>query len=146
MEDRREAERDARAGQALLDRVRRQDMQASDGPSHVQEKEYAAQDLPPVERAQPRIEQPAVKPIALRCVYQAASTVDIPIVGIGGIASVDDVMEFLVAGATAVQIGTANFYNPTVSLRILDLLPDALAGLNADRVEQVVGTLDAGGT
>ncbi len=58
---------------------------------------------------------PAIKPIALRIVYQVAQAVKIPLVGIGGIATVDDVMEFLVAGATAVQIGTANFYNPTVS-------------------------------
>ena len=57
---------------------------------------------------------PAIKPIALRIVYQAAKAVKIPLVGIGGIATVDDVMEFLVTGATAVQIGTANFYNPTV--------------------------------
>ena len=51
--------------------------------------------------------------------------------GIGGIATIDDVMEFLVAGATAVQIGTANFYNPTVSIEILDALPAALADLGA---------------
>ena len=56
---------------------------------------------------------PAIKPIALRVVYQVARAVSIPLVGIGGIATIDDVMEFLVAGATAVQIGTANFYNPT---------------------------------
>ncbi len=60
---------------------------------------------------------PAIKPIALRVVYQVAKTVKIPLVGIGGIAGIDDLMEFLVAGATAVQIGTANFYNPTASLK-----------------------------
>ena len=60
---------------------------------------------------------PAIKPIALRIVYQVARAVEIPLVGIGGIATIDDVMEFFVAGATAVQIGTANFYNPTVSMR-----------------------------
>ena len=57
---------------------------------------------------------PAIKPIALRAVYQVARAVRIPVVGIGGIATIDDVMEFLVAGAAAVQIGTANFYNPGV--------------------------------
>jgi len=88
---------------------------------------------------------PAIKPIALRAVYQVARAVKTPLVGIGGIASVDDVMEFLVAGATAVQIGTANFYNPTVSIRILDLLPGAIASLNASRVDEVVGTLAVGG-
>jgi len=85
---------------------------------------------------------PAIKPIALRAVYQTARAVGVPVVGIGGIASVDDVMEFLVAGATAVQIGTANFYRPTVSIEILDALPDALAELGATRVADVVGTLD----
>ena len=85
---------------------------------------------------------PAIKPIALRAVYQAAQAVELPLVGIGGIASIDDVMEFLVAGATAVQIGTANFYRPTVSIEILDALPDALAQLGATRVADVVGTLE----
>ena len=59
---------------------------------------------------------PAIKPIALRAVWQVAAAVRIPLVGIGGIATIDDVMEFLVAGATAVQIGTANFYRPAVSI------------------------------
>ncbi len=85
---------------------------------------------------------PAIKPIALRIVYQVARTVKIPIVGIGGIATIDDVMEFLVTGATAVQIGTANFYNPTVSMQILDALPGALAELQANCVSDVVGAIE----
>lgn len=84
---------------------------------------------------------PAIKPIALRAVYQVAKVVRCPLMGIGGIATIDDVMEFLVAGATAVQIGTANFYNPTVSMQILDALPAALAEAGAARVADVVGTL-----
>ncbi len=84
---------------------------------------------------------PAIKPIALRIVYQVARAVKIPLVGVGGIASVDDVMDFLVTGATAVQIGTANFYNPKVSMQILDALPTALAELGANSVSEVVGTL-----
>ena len=84
---------------------------------------------------------PAIKPIALRIVYQVAAAVDIPLMGIGGIANIDDVMEFLVAGATAVQIGTANFYNPTVSVKILDALPHALTRLGATCVADVVGTI-----
>ncbi|MCE5268884.1 MAG: dihydroorotate dehydrogenase [Planctomycetaceae bacterium] len=84
---------------------------------------------------------PAIKPIALRIVYQVARVVKIPLVGIGGIATIDDVMEFLVAGATAVQIGTANFYNPTVSMQLLDALPAALAELGATSVDEVVGTM-----
>lgn len=86
---------------------------------------------------------PAIKPIALRCVYQVARAVQIPVIGIGGIATIDDAMEFLVAGASAVQIGTANFYDPTVSMKILDQLPAALAAVGAQHVGDVVGTLDA---
>lgn len=84
---------------------------------------------------------PAIKPIALRCVYQVARAVRTPIVGIGGIADLDDVLEFIVAGATAVQIGTANFYQPTASIQILDGLPAALDSLGATCVADVVGTL-----
>jgi dihydroorotate dehydrogenase (NAD+) catalytic subunit len=84
---------------------------------------------------------PAIKPIALRAVYQAAQATDVPIVGIGGIAEIDDVMEFLVAGASAVQLGTVNFYNPTASMTILDALPGALAELGATCVKDVVGSL-----
>ena len=85
---------------------------------------------------------PAIKPIALRAVYQVARAVDIPIIGVGGIASVDDCMEFLVAGASAVQVGTANFYRPAVTMEILDALPGAIAELGASSVAGVVGTLE----
>jgi dihydroorotate dehydrogenase (NAD+) catalytic subunit len=84
---------------------------------------------------------PAIKPIALRAVYQVARAVRVPLVGIGGIATIDDVMEFFLAGAWAVQIGTANFYNPTVAAQILDALPSALAELGASSVREIVGTL-----
>jgi dihydroorotate dehydrogenase (NAD+) catalytic subunit len=69
---------------------------------------------------------PAIKPLALRCVYQVAQKVEVPIIGVGGIQSIDDVMEFLLAGASAVQVGTANFYNPGVSGRLVDELADVL--------------------
>ena len=85
---------------------------------------------------------PAIKPIALRAVFQAAQAVSIPLVGIGGIATIDDVMEFLVAGASAVQIGTANFYNPTVTMTLLDQLPAALREIGAGSVAEIVGTLE----
>ncbi|GAA4456742.1 dihydroorotate dehydrogenase [Novipirellula rosea] len=85
---------------------------------------------------------PAIKPIALRCVHQVASAVNIPIIGIGGIASIDDVMQFLVTGASAVQIGTANYYDPTVSTRLIDQLPAALAESGASSVAEIVGTLN----
>ncbi|HTU25502.1 MAG TPA: dihydroorotate dehydrogenase [Pirellulales bacterium] len=84
---------------------------------------------------------PAIKPIALRAVYQVARAVTIPVVGIGGIGTIDDVMEFAVAGATAVQIGTANFYDPLASMTILDRLGAAVAELNCNRFADVVGTL-----
>ena len=84
---------------------------------------------------------PAIKPIALRCVYQVAQAVKTPLVGIGGIATIDDVMEFLVAGASAVQIGTANYYDPTVTMKLVDALPAALLEAGARSVSDVVGTL-----
>ncbi len=84
---------------------------------------------------------PAIKPLALRMVWQVARQVEIPVIGIGGIGNVDDVIEFLVAGASAVQLGTANFYDPTASMRIVDQLPDELAKLGAKSISEIVGTL-----
>lgn len=84
---------------------------------------------------------PAIKPVALRCVYQVARAVKIPLVGIGGIATIDDVMEFLVAGASAVQIGTANYVDPTVSTRLVEQLPAALEEAQVTSVRELVGTL-----
>jgi dihydroorotate dehydrogenase (NAD+) catalytic subunit len=85
---------------------------------------------------------PAIKPIALRCVHQVAQAVPTPIIGIGGIATIDDVMEFIVAGATAVQIGTANYYDPTVSERLVKALPGALAEAGVTGVSELVRTLN----
>lgn len=84
---------------------------------------------------------PAIKPIALRAVYQLKQAVSIPIIGVGGIATVDDCMEFFVVGAAAVQVGTASFYRPTAVIDILDRLPDALRTLRAQRLADVVGTI-----
>ncbi len=84
---------------------------------------------------------PAIKPLALRAVFAVARSVQIPVIGIGGIAGLDDVMEFLLAGAAAVQIGTANFYDPSVTMRILDGLPEAVQSLGARSVGDVVGAL-----
>ena len=89
---------------------------------------------------------PAIKPIALRCVHQVRTAVDVPIIGIGGIATLDDAMQFIVAGASALQIGTANYYDPLASLRILDALPNAIRELKASSLREVVGTLDASKT
>lgn len=81
---------------------------------------------------------PALKPIALRFVLHVANATTMPIVAAGGIASIDDVMEFLVAGAAAVQIGTANFYDPGVPTKLLDQLPDALRTIGASTVREVI--------
>lgn len=84
---------------------------------------------------------PAVKPLALRAVWRIAQLKAIPVIAVGGITTLDDVMEFLVAGASAVQIGTANFYDPTASVRIAEELPAALGALGANSVREVVGTM-----
>ncbi len=84
---------------------------------------------------------PAIKPVALRIVHQVATAVDIPIIGVGGIASIDDVMEFLVTGASAIQIGTASFYNPGLSGTLSQQLSEILKEQNCDSVQQVVKTL-----
>ena len=84
---------------------------------------------------------PAIKPIALRCVHQVRQAVDTPIIGVGGIMTIDDVMEFLVTGATAVQVGTASFAEPRSSTRLLDALPGALAEAGVTRVSDLVGSI-----
>ena len=84
---------------------------------------------------------PAIKPIALRLVYEAAKSVSIPIVGLGGIATGLDAAEFLIAGATAVEVGTANFWDPTSPLRIARELEQFLEQEGIARVCDLVGTL-----
>jgi dihydroorotate dehydrogenase (NAD+) catalytic subunit len=84
---------------------------------------------------------PAIKPLALRLVYEAARAVSIPVVGLGGIASGTDAAEFLIAGATAVQAGTANFWDPDSPARIARELDEFLRQENIERVTDLVGTL-----
>lgn len=84
---------------------------------------------------------PAIKPLALRLVWRVARNVRIPIIGVGGIASLNDVMEFLIAGASAVQIGTANFFDPTISVRLVEQLRQTCAELGVASVLELVGTL-----
>jgi len=84
---------------------------------------------------------PAIKPIALRFVFQAARAVKIPVVGLGGIASGEDAAEFLIAGATAVQTGTATFWDPRSPLRIARELGRFLKREKIAGVKQLVGTL-----
>ncbi|MFM7148282.1 MAG: dihydroorotate dehydrogenase, partial [Gemmataceae bacterium] len=85
---------------------------------------------------------PAIKPLALRIVWRVAQHVRVPIIGVGGIATLDDVMEFLVAGASAVQLGTVNFYDPGATMRIVGELPGAIASLGASSVREIVGSLN----
>ncbi|MFL5330139.1 MAG: dihydroorotate dehydrogenase [Gemmataceae bacterium] len=82
---------------------------------------------------------PAIKPLALRAVWHVAKLKAVPVIGVGGIATIDDVMEFLVAGASAVQLGTVNFYDPTAAMRIVEALPGALEQLKVNSVAEVVG-------
>jgi dihydroorotate dehydrogenase (NAD+) catalytic subunit len=84
---------------------------------------------------------PAIKPIALRLVYQAAQAVKIPIVGLGGIATGEDAAEFLIAGATAVEVGTANFWDPASPLRIARELAAFCRRENIASVQSLTGTL-----
>ena len=84
---------------------------------------------------------PAVKPVALRMVWQVASAVRIPVIGIGGIGTAEDAIEFLLAGASAVQVGTANFYNPAAPMDILDGLAAWLREQGETSVRAVIGTL-----
>ncbi|AMV29584.1 Dihydroorotate dehydrogenase B (NAD(+)), catalytic subunit [Gemmata sp. SH-PL17] len=84
---------------------------------------------------------PAIKPLALRAVWRIAQLKAIPVIAVGGIATLNDVMDFLVVGASAVQIGTANFYDPTASVKIVDALPGAIESLGATSVREIIGTL-----
>jgi dihydroorotate dehydrogenase (NAD+) catalytic subunit len=83
---------------------------------------------------------PAIKPVALRMVYEAAKAVDIPVIGIGGINSLEDVIEFLIAGASAVQIGTMNFVNPAASGELLHGLQNYLESENIT-INELIGSI-----
>jgi dihydroorotate dehydrogenase (NAD+) catalytic subunit len=85
---------------------------------------------------------PAIRPIAVRMVYECRRAVKIPIVGMGGIASATDVLEFLIAGATAVQVGTANFVDPFIWTKLFDGLRDYLQRHAIAHVSDLTGTID----
>jgi dihydroorotate dehydrogenase (NAD+) catalytic subunit len=85
---------------------------------------------------------PAIKPVALRCVWQASRAVSIPVIGIGGIATVDDVVEFLLAGATAVQVGSATFTRPDTMVRLVEGLEARLVAEGVPSVGALTGKLD----
>lgn len=84
---------------------------------------------------------PAIKPVALRMVWQVAKAVKIPVVGIGGISSAADAIEFMLAGASAIQVGTANFVDPTVSVKIIEGIKDYLQRHKIDDVKDLIGGL-----
>jgi len=85
---------------------------------------------------------PAVKPIALRMVWQVAQAVKIPVIGLGGIMNAGDAIEFILAGASAIQIGTANFIDPTVSIKVVDGINDYLDRHGFQSVSDIVGALE----
>ncbi|MDR2853696.1 MAG: dihydroorotate dehydrogenase [Prevotellaceae bacterium] len=83
----------------------------------------------------------AVKPIALRMVWQTAKAVKIPVIGLGGIMNAQDAIEFLLAGATAVQIGTANFIDPTVTVKVIEGIEDYLQRHHFQDVKEIIGLI-----
>ena len=85
---------------------------------------------------------PAVKPVALRMVYQVAKAVKIPVVGLGGISTAKDAIEFLMAGATAIEIGTANFLDPAVTIKVRDGINDWLDEHGCKDVHEIIGCLE----
>ena len=84
---------------------------------------------------------PAVKPVAVRMVYQVANAVKVPIIGMGGISNTEDALEFILAGATAVSVGTANFYNPYATVEIAQGLEAYLRKNQMDDINQLIGAV-----
>jgi len=85
---------------------------------------------------------PAVKPIALRMVWQVSKAVSVPVIGLGGIMNATDAIEFMLAGASAIQVGTANFVDPTVSVKIVDGINDYLDRHGYESVKDIIGALE----
>ena len=86
---------------------------------------------------------PAVKPVAVRCVWQVAKAVGIPVVGLGGIMNAHDAIEFLLAGASAIEIGTANFIDPAVTVKVAQGISEWLDAHGCKSVSEIVGQLEA---
>ena len=84
---------------------------------------------------------PAIKPVAVRMVYQVAQAIDIPILGLGGIVTGDDAIEFMLAGATAVSIGTGNFVSPEVSVDAVKGVENYMRKYNIDNINDIIGTV-----
>ena len=84
---------------------------------------------------------PAVHPIAVRMVYQTAQVVNIPIIGMGGVQNAEDAIEFLLAGATAVAVGTANFHNPMTTVEVIDGIADYMKAHQVEKVTDLIGAV-----
>ena len=85
---------------------------------------------------------PAIRPVALRMVWQVAQVVNVPVIGVGGIMTAKDALEFLIAGAVAVQVGTANFINPHATIDIIEGIEAFLEERNIDEIGDIIGTLN----
>lgn len=104
-----------------------------------------------IERRRPRLSigtgglsGPAVKPVAVRMVWQVARAVAIPVIGLGGISTAEDAIEFFMAGATAIEIGTANFLDPTVSIRVRDGIDHWLDTHGCQSIDEIIGACQQG--
>ena len=84
---------------------------------------------------------PAVKPVAVRMVYQTAQAVKIPVIGMGGIAAAEDALEFILAGATAVSVGTANFYNPAATVEIIEGIRRYMEENRVEDIRELIGAV-----
>ncbi len=85
------------------------------------------------------LQNPAIHPIAVRMVYQVANAVNIPIIGMGGIASAEDAIELILAGASAVAVGTANFHNPGITMEVVDGIEEYMKKNGFNSVKEMVG-------
>ncbi|HEY85595.1 MAG TPA: dihydroorotate dehydrogenase [Chloroflexi bacterium] len=86
---------------------------------------------------------PAVKPVAVKLIWEVVNTVKIPVVGIGGISTAEDALEFLIVGASAIQVGTANFYNPRATIEILEGLKSYMKENKINDINEVIGTFES---
>ena len=84
---------------------------------------------------------PAIKPVALRMVYDVAHAVKIPVVGLGGISSTEDAIEFMMCGATAIEIGTANFIDPTITKKVKDGISSWLDAHGCRSIQEIIGVV-----
>ena len=82
---------------------------------------------------------PAIKPVAVRMVYQVANSVKLPVIGMGGIADASDALEFIMAGATMVSVGTANFSDPMTTIRVIDGIEDYMIKNNVKDINELIG-------